>query len=399
MDKLLNSIKSINLGIFNNIDKCYVIGDLHGDVDKFLLFLKSINIIESINIPEKYNSYNISTDELKKDIDKFIIFNDLTIKNTCIVQLGDITDGHNSCKNNKIEKKFINNDIMIYAIIEKIINIFNNLVNCHFILIAGNHDIENIFNIYGINHKVKHADCDLPNYSHWAQYVLNDDELNADNKKEIVYNKLVKRKNYLQNDFDFFNNMYFIVSINDKTFFSHTLFYKSLLNKLLDNENIVNKLIEDKHININKDKLIINKSLIKLINNLLKLTLMILKEKSNSNKINKNIFNQLINDVIEKLFLLCSKRSKHNNELKNKDDIVDFNGHYFVGHEIQKEINKIQYKSIKHNMFNLYIYYVDVGLSKSLYDKNTLTNHYYIVIDYKKGISIKKCSDKECIVY
>lgn len=375
MDKLLDTIKNINLGIFNNINRCYVIGDIHGDIHKFLSFLKSINIIKNFNLPKNYNSYNISIEQMKKDIDNYISFEKLNFKNICIVQLGDITDGHNGCKHSN--KDFKNNDIMVYAVIEKVIELFNELINCHFILIAGNHDIENIFDIYGIENKVDMANCDLLNSSHWAQYVLNYDEINLDieTKKKVVYDKLTKRKNYLQNDFDFFNNMYFIVSINDKTFFSHTLFYKSILKKL-------------KHIK-NLD-LVINNSLITFINNLFKLSILILKKKNKDNKLNKNIFNEIINT----LFLLCSKRSKRNNQLQNENDIVKANGYYFVGHEIQKEINKI-----KHNMFNLYVYYTDIGLSKSLYDKNTLTNYYYIVIDYKKGIAIKKCSDEKCMNY
>ena len=52
-------------------------------------------------------------------------------------------------------------------------------------------------------------------------------------------------------------------------------------------------------------------------------------------------------------------------------------------------------------MFNFYIYYVDIGMSKSLYDKNTITNYYYITIIYSKNktISINKCTNEKCIKY
>ena len=158
LNKLLKQLQNINLGRFSKINKAYVIGDLHGDLNKFLLFLKSINIIKSSSFPINYDSYKRTINEMKIDVINNIKFNDLSLlNNICIVQLGDIIDGHNTC-DNKI-KGYINNDIVIYAIINEIIEKFKNCYNCHFILIAGNHDIENIFDIYGIDNKVNGAIC------------------------------------------------------------------------------------------------------------------------------------------------------------------------------------------------------------------------------------------------
>ena len=46
MDKIFQYLPDINLGYYKNIDKIYVLGDIHGDLNKFLSFLKSINIIK-----------------------------------------------------------------------------------------------------------------------------------------------------------------------------------------------------------------------------------------------------------------------------------------------------------------------------------------------------------------
>lgn len=374
LNNLLNNLSNINLGKFNNIYKCYVIGDIHGDINKFFLFLKSINIIKSTNISQTFDAYKVSTEEMRNSVREFIEFEDFSnLKNVCIVQLGDIIDGHNTCFNNT--PGFINNDIMIYVVIEEIIERFKKCDNCHFILISGNHDIENIFDVYGIENKVEGAICNMSNkYSYWAQYILNSDEVYADNKNEIVYRKLVKRKDFLQNDFDIFNVMYFIVSINDETVFSHTVFYKAVLKKLAKVKGLD---IEDEY-------------LIEFLNKLFKYCVNEMSKNAKGEKINKEV----VYSVIDKLFKMVSTRSYDNGILKHEKGVIYHKGmkHYFVGHEVQNE-----FKKIKHNMFNFYIYYIDIGLSKSLYDKNTLTNYYYIVIDYGKGVSIHRCSDKGCV--
>ena len=172
------------------------------------------------------------------------------------------------------------------------------------------------------------------------------------------------------------HNMYFMVSINDQTIFSHTVFYKNVLKRL----SYIKGLSID------------SKNLIEYLNGIFKYCMNKIKECADGNKIDCEVFDNIIND----LFKIVSTRSNINNKIRDEKDVVNIsnNGHHlFVGHEIHNE-----FKKIKHNMFNFYVYYIDIGISKSLYDKNTLTNYYYVVIDYyDKKVSIHKCSDRNCI--
>ena len=79
LNKLLKQLQNINLGRFSKINKAYVIGDLHGDLNKFLLFLKSINIIKSSSFPIDYDSYKRTINEMKIDVINNIKFNDLSL--------------------------------------------------------------------------------------------------------------------------------------------------------------------------------------------------------------------------------------------------------------------------------------------------------------------------------
>ena len=130
LNDLLKQLNHINLGYFRNIQKCYVLGDIHGDLNKFLSFLKSINIIKSFKYPKDYNAYNRSFNQITNDVNEYITFNNnylAKLKNICIVQLGDITDGHLSCS--RFGHDYINNDIGIYAVIDTIIKKFKKLKN------------------------------------------------------------------------------------------------------------------------------------------------------------------------------------------------------------------------------------------------------------------------------
>ena len=49
LNKLLKQIQNINLGRFSKINKAYVIGDLHGDLNKFLLFLKLLILLNRLH--------------------------------------------------------------------------------------------------------------------------------------------------------------------------------------------------------------------------------------------------------------------------------------------------------------------------------------------------------------
>ncbi len=408
MEKLYNYFKDINLGYYTNIDKIYVLGDIHGDLNKFLSFLKSIKIIKSSSFPKYYDVYKQCKNgedikKLNEDIIDYIEFDNeylTSLKNICIVQLGDITDGHLSCKmldNSDFDYskvKYINNDIAIYAVINAIMKKFKELKhNCHFVLILGNHDIENIFNnIYNRN-KATYSPCEyalskefeFKYYNAWGNYILNNNELTINNKepkRSLTFSKLQKRYFYLIKCFDIVHKMYLIVQINNDKVFSHTLIYKPFI------ENIKNKINFIKPMTTNPY------NVIKYINSILKYFM--LKISKHESLTLKNI-NEIINSVIiskedEKDVInnLCNMtQTKSNNVIKeNKPFTHEDIKHYFIGHEINEQLNKI-----KHSMFDLY--YTDIGLTSSAYNVDTNKEKYYIVID-EINKTIEKCSNEEC---
>ena len=408
MEKLYNYFKDINLGYYTNIDKIYVLGDIHGDLNKFLSFLKSIKIIKSSSFPNDYDVYKQCENgedikKLNEDIIKYIEFDNeylTSLKNICIVQLGDITDGHLSCKmldNSDFDYskvKYINNDIAIYAVINAIMKKFKELKhNCHFVLILGNHDIENIFNnIYNRN-KAYYSPCEyalskefeFKYYNAWGNYILNDNELTINDKepkRSLTFSKLQKRYFYLIKCFDIVHKMYLIVQINNDKVFSHTLIYKPFI------ENIKNKINFIKPMTTNPY------NVIKYINSILKyFMLKISKHESLTLKnINEIINNVIISkedekDVINNLYNMT--QTKSNNVIKeNKPFTHEDIKHYFIGHEINEYLSKIKY-----SMFDLY--YTDIGLTSSAYDVDTNKEKYYIVID-EINKTIEKCSNEEC---
>ena len=409
MEKLYNYFKDINLGYYTNIEKIYVLGDIHGDLNKFLSFLKSIKIIKSSSFPKYYDVYKQCKNgedikKLNEDIIDYIEFDDehlRSLRNICIVQLGDITDGHLNCNMlthptfNYSNVKYINNDIAIYAVINAIMKKFKELKhNCHFVLILGNHDIENIFNIIGNDFKALYSPCkyalNKKNFDNvycnaWGNYILNDDELTINDdksKQNLTYKKLQKRYFYLIKCFDIVHKMYLIVQINNDKVFSHTLIYKPFI------ENIENKINFIKPMTTNPY------NVIKYINSILKyFMLKISKHESLTLKNINEIINSVIiskedeNDVINNLYNMT--QTKSNNVIKDDAQFTHKDiKHYFIGHEINEYINKI-----KHSMFDLY--YTDIGLTSSAYNVDTNKQKYYIVID-EINKTIEKCSNEEC---
>ena len=408
MDKIFQYLPDINLGYYKNIDKIYVLGDIHGDLNKFLSFLKSIKIIKSSSFPKYYDVYKQCENgedikNLNEDIIKYIEFDNeylTSLKNICIVQLGDITDGHLNCnmlihtKFDYSKVKYINNDIAIYAVINAIMKKFKELKhNCHFVLILGNHDIENIFNnIYNRN-KATYSPCEyalskefeFKYYNAWGNYILNDNELTINDKepkRSLTFSKLQKRYFYLIKCFDIVHKMYLIVQINNDKVFSHTLIYKPFI------ENIKNKINFIKPMTTNPY------NVIKYINSILKyFMLKISKHESLTLKNINEIINSVIiskedeKDVVKNLYNMTQTKSNNvieANEPFTHEDIK----HYFIGHEINEQLNKI-----KHSMFDLY--YTDIGLTSSAYNVDTNKEKYYIVID-EINKTIEKCSNEEC---
>ena len=48
------------------------------------------------------------------------------------------------------------------------------------------------------------------------------------------------------------------------------------------------------------------------------------------------------------------------------------------------------------DIFDLYIYYIDIGISKSLYNINTKTKYYYVIINELNN-KLQKCNDIKCV--
>lgn len=423
-----------NLGIFNNIDKSYVIGDLHGDVKVFLEFLKSIkiikfyneNVIDNFDIYNEYRYKYMKTKDIINHLFKlfdnnyfFTLYDDDFLidnfKNSCIIQLGDITDTHNVddclCDND-----LINNDIFIYIIIAYIDSYIENLNidNFHIILIVGNHDLEHIicfFKPYNYNN-IKYLI--YLGYEDWLNYILNNNEINNYDKYDTILYKFVFR-HYILETLHIYRNTYYIVSVNNLTYFSHTLFfintiigilnYKDVLSVKEENvisqiNNIYNKIL---WINIKKNQNgLINKKYFYLFD--------IFKNYENENKNeneNENNFikimdlteiNRLINlfraGLINRTFITYINCNNLN--------FYDFENYkyHFIGHEIfnkllKLDITELYAKSISElTTSKLNIYYSDIGLSKSINNIDLNKTPYYFEIEYNKNdIIVKGCSN------
>lgn len=135
----LNEIcKNNQNAIFNdmNIKKIYTIGDLHGDYERLEDIL--LNIIKVFKKNKNTNNSNNSSNIIWKK----------RIKNTYIIQIGDMTDGYR--RNYKPYDDYISKDIEIIQLLHDLDNQaieLNN--NCRFISLIGNHEILNIGSFYG----------------------------------------------------------------------------------------------------------------------------------------------------------------------------------------------------------------------------------------------------------
>lgn len=375
----------MNTGVFKNIDKCYAIGDIHGDLNVFIDFLKSIGIVKRIIIPSNFNCYNYSIINYKQIINKYITFTNLNkLSNTAIVQLGDISDGHNTC--NKASNEFINNDIFCYAILDEISKRLTN--NSHIISILGNHDINTIFSLLDKS-RIDNANC-LKKFN-WAQYILNADEINIDElkKKKIIKHKLRQRIEFFTSIKDFFiNHSYFIVSINDKTFFSHTLLYQKLVDEFLEKYKALT------------GETTLNFKVIQIMNAIMKYCFTKIRK---LNKIDKEIIDNLVKHVSNRTLIIINETRQLANIGEDKIK------HWFIGHEPRDEITMTKDNT---NIIDMYIYYLDVGLSKSVKDYDWKNDYYYVMIKYyNNNITIKKfkhngdkmigdnincCNDEKC---
>ena len=120
-------------------DLVYSIGDIHGDYQAFH------NIITHLINSE--NKLIILFDEITKKY-----FWNKEVSNICIIQTGDIIDGiRNENITSEYYEKYKNDDLMIIDIMLTLKEeAENNKNNNKIILLYGNHEIENIFNIISI---------------------------------------------------------------------------------------------------------------------------------------------------------------------------------------------------------------------------------------------------------
>lgn len=436
-----------NLGLFENIKKTYVIGDLHGDVKIFLEFLKSIQIIKSYNnniidnydIYKQYSQTSYKSKNIIKDIyklfdenyffnlcdDNFLIEN---FNNCCIIQLGDICDTHNIFNFYLEPNDLINNDIFIYIIISYIDNYLKklNIKNFHFILLVGNHDFEHIINYIQPKNQTDINFLCLLGFEDWFHYILNYDEIFnihiCNNNKFIVPINKETRYDMIRYKFNFrhkllkilniYKNTYYIVSINNKTYYSHTLFFMNSIIEMLffkdrlkvlekniisQLNNIYNKIVWIYN-NKNKKGLIKKTSIYKLLN---------IKISDND----KNDFIELLTiDEMNKLIEIIRKslniRTISNFKNVNYLDFYNFDNYsiHFIGHEIVNNLIKLDISELYYyNIFDMinkpiFIYYSDIGLSKSINNIDIDNKPYYYEINFKDNIIIYGCNNENKLI-
>jgi len=147
LEEDINNIKKFEEK--HEYDKVYVIGDIHGDFNALLQILININCITINKKPDGTTEYNW----------------DEEAENVCIIQTGDIMDGYRDriYSNGEQLKENGNADEQIYGqsnirpeyiskdleIIEFLITLKKeaNKYDSNIILLYGNHEIMNIFNI------------------------------------------------------------------------------------------------------------------------------------------------------------------------------------------------------------------------------------------------------------
>jgi len=241
----------------NNYDLVYSISDIHGDYEVFK------NIIT--NLTDK-------ADDKEHIGNKVILYNEETnnfywnpkVFNVCIIQTGDIMDGIRSSLQNPIKDYYDNYDSDDLKIIDILINLKEQAEsssnNNKIILLYGNHEIENIFNLIDIQKR---------NFNNY---------LKSDKSKLSEIDYCTFDENELKNItpsifYTTFNKYFYCESLNN----AYSIPYKdiNLLQKPLD-ENIKNciynkQLIINRFTSLNKlkDKIICNYQTYAIINNYL----------------------------------------------------------------------------------------------------------------------------------
>ena len=408
-----------NKSFYNNIEKIYILSDIHGDLEKYLSFLSKINIIKSsYNYNEtfdiykelnNYFTYNNKEYYLNKDIYDIIkeILNKLQIelndeglqyKNTLIIQMGDIFDTHLNCHQAEISS-FINNDLCIYFISLFLLYEYNNKTyknNSYYIQLLGNHDFimynqiftsvynaiklnqEVLTEYYGFNVSPIYFTCENINdydkkiFEDKGIYllligILNADELTNKEHFKDIFNKKIQYKKII------FDN---IIHFQLKTKSNNSLTFHSII--LVNNNCILSHAFFDNFFK-DLDKFNNNLSHIQKVKIIDAIFQYINKKKDVNILFNTKFFN-LLDDSLNFRIKYNKKNIIIPNKINNllvKDldfDLSKINNHYIIGHQPNNEI-----QLLKQN--NYIIWFSDHKISKSFY-----TDYNY---KYKKKVYIK----------
>ena len=186
MDKVLSDFcnKDIQQNIIQNVDIIYSIPDIHGDIQVFvdLLFLYDvIKVDKPFNLMHFFNVYKSikKTDydqilRLEEDFLNHVHFN-TELRNIAIIQTGDITDGYRNyfdfedddnyygiffnknMNSPNYHFKYISNDLLCLKLALQLYNECKTIQksnNVYFILLLGNHEIMQLYNLETYNIKM-----------------------------------------------------------------------------------------------------------------------------------------------------------------------------------------------------------------------------------------------------
>lgn len=428
-----------NLGLFNDIKKSYIIGDLHGDLKILLNFLKSINLITTFNekiindydIYKEFRNQNLKPKKIIKKI--FKLFDDNyfftlsnkdylinNFNNTCLIQLGDIMDTHNVINFYFKENNLINNDIFIYLIFAYIDIYFNklNIENFNLILLVGNHDFEHIIKFLYPKNYNDIKDLINDGFDDWLNYILNYDEIYK--KNDIItsiidnktrYDNIIYKFNFryqIIKKLNIYKNTYLIAKINNNSYYSHTLLFFETINKLLDY----------------KLKLyVFENNIISILNNIYFKIIWIYTKKNNDGLIKKKYFSQFLNknlinistnnklieilnineidNIINIIRTILNNRTNNTFKYCSYLDFFDFEDYkyHFIGHEIVDSLLKLDISELYYeNIFNLAnssinIFYADIGLSSSINNLNLNIVPYYFYVEYNDDLVVYGCNN------
>ena len=137
-----------------NYDTVYAIGDIHGDYEALIKILKHINcIIEDKD--ETFKADNLETNQDRQSIEHYEYHWNPELKNTCIIQVGDIMGKKHASKS---KGYFLLNSYKPEEIkcVKLLLKLSDEAIkyNSRIILLYGNHDIMELYNTINYNQLV-----------------------------------------------------------------------------------------------------------------------------------------------------------------------------------------------------------------------------------------------------